>query len=84
MVRLMIVKQILVIITKGYDSKVKLIIGECKTHKEISEQDVENLIKVADAFPKDRMDVSILFSKLCQFTPDEIDRIKKTRESFKM
>ena len=39
---------------------------------------------MAEAFPKGRMDVYILFSKLDQFTQDEIERIKKTRKSYKI
>lgn len=72
------------ILTTGRDRKAQLIIGECKTHSEISQQDVENMIKVAEAFPSDRIDVFILFSKLSQFTSDEIERIKKTRIEFKI
>lgn len=72
------------ILTNGHDGKAQLIIGECKTHSEISQQDVENMIKVAEAFPSDRIDVFILFSKLSQFTPEEIERIKKTRIEFKI
>ena len=74
----------LVVLTKGYDGKVKLIIGECKTRKKITAQDVENMIKVADAFPKDRLDVTILFSKLDQFTSTEIELIKKTRKEYRI
>ena len=72
------------VLLNGYDGKTQLIIGECKSHKEISAQDVENLIKIADSFPKDRIEVFILFSKLCQFSIEEIDLIKKTRIEFKL
>ena len=72
------------ILTTGHDGKTQLIIGECKTHSEISAQDVENMIKVAEAFPNDRIDVFILFSKLSQFTSEEIEIIKKTRIGFKI
>ena len=74
----------LVVLIKGYDGRPKLIIGECKTRKAITAQDVDNMIKVADAFPKDRMDVFILFSKLDQFTTTEIELIKKTRKVYKI
>lgn len=72
------------VLTTGRDGKTQLIIGECKTHSEISAQDVENMVKVAEAFPNDRIDVFILFSKLSQFTSGEIEMIKKTRIEFKI
>jgi hypothetical protein len=68
-----------VVLISGYAGRAKLIIGECKTHKEITDQDVENLIEVADSFPEEIIDVFILFSKFGQFTPTEIELIKKTR-----
>jgi len=53
-------------------SRVKMAIGECKTHGEINAQDVERLRAVADAFPEDSVDVYIVFSKLGAFTEAEL------------
>ncbi len=66
----------LVVLTQGYGGRVQLVIGECKTHKEITVQDVQNLKKVADALPRERIEVFILFSKLAPFTVEEIERCR--------
>jgi hypothetical protein len=60
----------------------ELILGECKDRGRdpddprggdtITQEDVERIRKVADAFPKNRFDVYILISKLASFTPNEL------------
>lgn len=57
--------------------RIELAIGECKTRGAIEEKDVDNLLRVANAFPKDRFDVFIVFAKLCDFDEEEIDLIKR-------
>ena len=59
-----------------YDHRLGVAIGECKGHREITEQDVRNLTQVADAFPKDRVAPFIVFSKTAPFTADEIARCR--------
>lgn len=39
--------------------------------------------KVSDAFPKERFEVYIIFSKLCRFTKEEIDRIRTAQEKYR-
>jgi hypothetical protein len=58
------------------DSKVEIVIGECKTRQPITAQDVDNLRRVADAFPSDRFSVFVVFSKLGDFNDDEIGLIQ--------
>ncbi len=72
-----------VIVQQDYDGRVSIVIGECKTHKEISEDDVRNLSKVADAFPRERFDTFILFSKLDKYTAEEIERCKIGQEKYR-
>jgi len=68
---------LVVVSEKGfYDDRLGIAIGECKGHGEITEQDVQNLVRVADAFPKDRIAAFIIFSKTAPFTPDEIARCR--------
>jgi hypothetical protein len=55
------------------DMRSQIAIGECKTRKPITKDDVEKLKSVASAFPPSRFDVFIIFSKLAPFTQDEID-----------
>ncbi len=52
-----------VILHQDFHGRVELVIGECKMNKEITEDDVRHLAKVADAFPPDRFDVFIVFAK---------------------
>jgi len=61
-----------VIITWNRYGEVSIIISECKTRKPITIQDAENLKKVADAFPENRINTYVLFSKLDNFSDDEI------------
>jgi hypothetical protein len=51
----------------------QVIIGECKDEgRRIDAADVDNLGRIADALPRDRLETFILFAKLSPFTPDEI------------
>lgn len=72
-----------VLLTKTYKPKVQIVIGECKTRKEITDQDVANLTKVADAFPRERFDVFILFSKLDGFSDVEVERCRKAQDQYR-
>lgn len=69
-----------VVLGKEYDDRLEVGIGECKTRDEITEQDVSNLTKVADAFPDHRIRPFIIFSKVSEFTPEEIKRCEKAQE----
>ena len=64
-----------VVTSRGRDSRVQIAIGECKTRKPITADDVRNLTAVADAFPRN-YDVYIVFARLTAFTPEEIELIR--------
>ncbi|HKW87406.1 MAG TPA: hypothetical protein VJN21_01475 [Candidatus Acidoferrales bacterium] len=59
-----------------FDDKMSIAIGECKTRKEISDEDVRKLSRVADVFEENGVDSYIVFSKLASFTSDEIARCR--------
>jgi hypothetical protein len=62
-----------VLVGRGtYELKIPLAIGECKAGQEISEQDVQNLGRVADAFAGTRIEPFIIFAKATSFTPEEV------------
>ena len=61
---------------QGQERKIQVVIGECKSRKEITEQDVAHLKAVADAFPKDKFSVYVAFAKLVDFTNEEVDRVQ--------
>jgi hypothetical protein len=66
-----------VLLHQDFHGRVELVIGECKMNKEITEDDVRHLAKVADAFPPDRFDVFIVFAKAGKpFTTEEIERCR--------
>jgi hypothetical protein len=70
-----------VLIGKGYrQDRVPLAIGECKSTKEITTEDVANLKQVADAFPAHRINSYIIFSKTSPFAPEEIDRCRAAQD----
>ncbi len=53
--------------------RAEVILGECKDEGgQIDANDVENIRRVADAFPRRRFDVFILFAKLAPFSDDEV------------
>lgn len=64
---------ILVVLPRDLRRKTQIIIGECKDEGgRIDLNDVENMIRIADAFPRHRFEVFILFARLSRFTPREI------------
>jgi hypothetical protein len=68
------------VIPRPYLKKTAIILGECKDQGPIRleefERDIENLRRVADAFPRDRFETFVLMVKLNPFTADEIERAK--------
>jgi hypothetical protein len=74
-----------VLIEQGFGSdRVSVAVGECKTRKEISEDDVRKLSLVADVFEENGLDAFIVFSKIDPFTADEIARCRVAQGNFGM
>jgi hypothetical protein len=65
------------------EDRVPLAIGECKSTKEITAEDVANLKQVADALPSQRINSYIIFSKTSPFTPEEIDRCRAAQDPYR-
>jgi hypothetical protein len=73
----------IVMLTEDRDGRIQLAIGECKTggsRFEITEQDVKNLLAVANAFPPERVAVFLIFSKTGPFSEAEIARCKAAQD----
>lgn len=66
-----------VIKQRNRDQKIQIGIGECKTRGSISKADVQNLIRVAESFPKEKFDVFLIFAKLTDFSSEELSYIKE-------
>jgi hypothetical protein len=62
-----------VLLCQDWHGRLKLVVGECKANGEIAADDVRKLSRVADAFPSDRFDVFLVFSKTSNFKQEEID-----------
>jgi hypothetical protein len=71
-----------ILLSQGLEGKFSLILSECKTRGEISNEDVDNLIKVAEAFPAEQLNTYIVFSKLTDFSDVEIERCKKANGEY--
>ncbi|HUY15846.1 MAG TPA: hypothetical protein VMX16_19785 [Terriglobia bacterium] len=71
----------LVILMQGPEGELQFAVGECKERGEITEQDVANLAGLAEAFPLDRVQSYIIFSKINEFTEKEICHCRKARVS---
>lgn len=65
------------------DGKIDIAIGECKTSDQISDDDVNNLQTVADAFPSERFNVYIIFSKLGSFSSEELARVRQLNNEYR-
>lgn len=70
----------LVVLHSGRDGRVGLLIGECKTRGKIEQADVANLTTVAEALPKGRFDVFLLFAKLAPFSAEEVAACKEAQD----
>ncbi len=71
-----------VIVQHINDQMIDIAIGECKARKAITNDDVKNLLAVADVFPGDRFRVYIIFSKLVTFTAEEIANIRQVNDKY--
>ena len=61
----------------------QVIIGECKDKGgKINGDDVENMKRIADAFPRRRFETFILFAKLSEFSPEEVALAKTLNSEF--
>ena len=72
-----------IILTCDYNGRISIVISECKTNKEITAADVDNLTKVANALSCKHIDTYILFSKLTDFSDDEITRCMVAQEQYR-
>jgi hypothetical protein len=71
--------------------KTTVILGECKDRGRdssgdggtIDTTDIDNLKRIADAFPRERFDTFVLLAKLCPFTPQEIEAAKALNEPYR-
>jgi len=73
----------LVVLTQSHGGHVQLVIGECKSNQQISDDDVKKLKKVADIFPSERIETFILFSKTSSFTKEEIELCKTAQTPYR-
>ena len=66
-----------VVAERQRDHRIEIAIGEAKTRKRITADDVAKLKAVADVFPKDRYDVYVVFARLTPFSDEEVEHIKR-------
>jgi hypothetical protein len=66
------------VLSPVYPRKTQIVFGECKDEGgTIDERDIENLIRVTDAFPRSRFEPFVVLAKLAPFTDKEILLAKK-------
>jgi hypothetical protein len=66
-----------IVISSNRDGNVEIAISECKTNKDISEEDVTNLSKVATCLAEHKFHPFVIFSKTGTFSAEEINRCKQ-------
>jgi hypothetical protein len=71
------------VVQNPLDGKIDIAIGECKTREQISDDDVKNLSAIADAFPSDRFNIYIIFSKLGSFSSEELERVRGLNNEYR-
>jgi len=69
---------------ESMEDRVQIAIGECKTRKEITEEDVLKLRLVAEALEKVGIRAFLIFAKLGDFTPDELSRCQAANSGYRM
>jgi hypothetical protein len=72
-----------VVTESGRDHRIQIAIGECKTRKPITVDDVTKLVAVADAFPMERYDVYLVFARLTAFSAEEINLVKEVNGRYR-
>ncbi len=68
----------LVILMQGPGGELQLAVGECKELGEITQQDATNMATLAVAFPPDRIESFVIFSKTGKFSEEEISRCRSS------
>lgn len=76
------------VIPRSYPRKTAIILGECKDQGPIKleefKRDIDNLRRVAEAFPCKRFETFVLLTKLNPFTPEEIDLAKTLNTEYQL
>ncbi len=65
-----------VAVIDSHPGETEIVISECKTRQEITQDDVDNLRLIADTLKAQNLTPFIILSKLVPFTADEIARIR--------
>ena len=71
-----------VVVPKHHDGRIQIAIGECKTRKNITEDDIAKLKTVAETFPSERFKIFVILAKLTKFTSDEIQYAGALNDEF--
>lgn len=71
-----------IVVPKHRDGRIQIAIGECKTRKCITADDITKLKAVAAAFPSERFDVFVILAKLAAFTSDEVKYAAALNDEF--
>lgn len=71
------------VIPRPYPRKTVVILGECKDQWAINTNDIDKLRRVADALPRKRFKTFVLLSKLCPFTPEEIESARTLNNEYR-
>jgi hypothetical protein len=72
-----------VIIKDDANREPQVAIGECKTRLEISEDDVEKMLSVAESLEANGLDTFIVFSKLAEFNLEELKRCARVNGKYR-
>ena len=71
------------VIVRPYLRRTVVILSERKDHGPIDAIDIDNLRRVADAFPSKRFKTFVLLAKLSPFTPEEINHAKTLNDEYR-
>ncbi len=75
------------VVARTYPNRSAIILGECKDQGPIKREefarDIDNLRRVADALPEERLEAFVLLAKLSPFDPEEIELAKTLNDKYK-
>lgn len=71
------------IIPRAYPRKTVVIIGECKDKGPITDGDIDNLKRIADALPRKRFKTFIILSQIASFTTEQVQYAKTLNDKYR-
>lgn len=71
------------IVPRAYPHKTVVILGECKDKGPITDGDIDNLKRIADALPRKRFKTFVILSQITPFTVEQAQQAKTLNDNYR-